>query len=124
MTNEERAARIEEIERGIALYKQLRAMELAGMQASVVAEMARAVPDSLMRDIVRDFGRGVTQPSSVIPQRGQEPVRGTGWVDATALRPPPGQELIGRMMDAEDRQWRAERARQLGVAPPAIKRRV
>jgi hypothetical protein len=127
MTDEELKARIAEIEQGIALYKQIRALEIAGMQSSVVVEMARAVPDGLMRDIVKDFWKGVSRPSPMIPQ---EPVqRGSGWVDPGPLRPPPGVELIDRMMAVEDRQWRAERARQFGVKPPAaaaptIKRRV
>jgi hypothetical protein len=126
MTDEEFKAAIAELEQGIALYKQLRALELAGMQSSVVMEMARAVPDRLMRDIVRDSWKGVARSTSVIPQ---QPVqKGTGWVDAPKLKPPPGVELIDRMCAAEDRQWRAERARQFGAAPPpkrpTIKRRV
>lgn len=114
---------LEEIRRGIALYKQLRALERAGMHGSVVAEMARVVPTSLVRDIVRDFRRGVSQPSSI--EREPE-VRGSGWVDPAPLGPPPGIKLIDRMMAAEDRQWRRQRAREFGVEPltPTIKRRV
>jgi hypothetical protein len=126
MTDEELKARLDEIKQGMALYKQLRALELAGMQSSVVMEMARAVPDSLMRDIVKDFWKGVARPSSMAAQ---QPVqKGTGWVTPAPLRSPPGVELIDRMMATDDKRWRAERAKEFGVEPtpkpPTIKRRV
>jgi hypothetical protein len=99
------------------------------MPASAIQAMVEAVPDALVRNIARDFHRGVTAPSSMIPGRGQEPVvRGSGWVDPAPLASPPGIKLIDQMAAVEDRQWRAERARQFGVEPKpsvsAIKRRV
>jgi hypothetical protein len=120
------AERLEEIERTLRLLHQVRALEKAGMQGSVVEEMAAAVPDALVRQLVKDFGRGVSAPSSMIPPKRDAvaPVQSAtpGWVDAVPLRPPPGDKIIGQLLDAEDRRWRAERARELGVA--AIKRRV
>ena len=96
------------------------------MPRNAADAMLAAVPDSLMRDVARDFGRGVSQPGSMIARRdGREPVvRGTGWQDAVPLRPPPEQELIGRLVDQQDRLDLVERARRFGVPVPAIKRRV
>jgi hypothetical protein len=114
MSREEFNARIAEIEQGIALYKQIRALEIAGMQSSVVVEMARAVPDSLIRQIVSDNRRA----AQLAPAAAPVPERGTGWVDQAPLRSPPGVELIDRMMAVDDRRWRAEREREFGVEPP------
>jgi hypothetical protein len=80
--------------------------------------MIEAVPSEVVRDILRDNWRA-SQVAAAAPQ----PQRGSGWVEPAPLKPPPGVELIDRMCAAEDRQWRAERARQFGVEPK-IKRRV
>jgi hypothetical protein len=70
------------------------------------AQMARAVPTDVVRDIVSDAykRRG---PSSFVPERPSEPVqRGSGWVDAQPLGPPPGDRYIQQMCDhaaAEER---------------------
>jgi hypothetical protein len=129
MTDEEFNASIAELARSIELYKRLRAMEravgrydptaLMQMPANAVDAMVAAVPDSLMRDIVRDFWKGVSQPSSLIPQ--QPVARGSGWVTPAPLRPPPGVELIDRMMATDDRRWRAERAKEFGVGAGSLK---
>jgi hypothetical protein len=68
-------------------------------------EMARAVPTDLVRALVSDARR--PGPSSIIPETPREPVqRGSGWVEAQPLRPPPGQDAIARLCDhaaAQDR---------------------
>jgi hypothetical protein len=50
------------------------------MPNSAVAEMAKAVPDDLMRDIVKDLRSGPGVPGWLPPSKPGEPVvRGTGW---------------------------------------------
>src|SRR5262245_27569100 len=122
MTEEEKKRALDEIKQGIELYKQIRALERVGMQASVVAEMAAAVPTSVVRDIVKDLRAGVPPPSSMVNQPAAAVQRGTGWQEPRPLESPPGQQYIDRLMAQEDRQWRAERARQLGVDPPGTRR--
>jgi hypothetical protein len=71
--------------------------------------MRMAVPDSLMRDIVRDNRRAnASQPTTPTP------LRGNGWVDAPKLSQPPGVALLDRIMDAQDAIDRAERVKQFG----------
>jgi hypothetical protein len=84
--------------------------------------MIEAVPDNLMRQIVKDNRRAAQVAAT--PQ----PERGSGWIEQAPLRSPPGVGLIDQMMAVEDKRWRAERAREFGVEPtpkpPTIKRRV
>ena len=50
------------------------------MPASAIAEMAKAVPDELMRDIVKDLKHGPGEPGWLPPSKPAEPVqRGGGW---------------------------------------------
>ena len=50
------------------------------MPASAIAEMAKAVPDELVRDIVKDLKHGPGVPGWLPPSKPGEPVvRGTGW---------------------------------------------
>jgi hypothetical protein len=75
--------------------------------------MRRAVPDSLMRDIVMDNRRGISNSASMIPdhERNKPVARGTGWVDPAPIRPPPGAEpggAIDRMVEADTRRQREE----------------
>jgi len=49
------------------------------MPASAVAEMAKAVPDELVRDIVRDLRAGPGVPGWLPPPKSEPVVRGTGW---------------------------------------------
>jgi hypothetical protein len=87
--------------------------------------MVEAVPDRLMRDIVRD-NRAPTGPTGAIPTSQQSsggggsanvPGSGTGWAHETPLGPPPGVAQADRLMDAQDRRDRAELARKLGGEP-------
>jgi hypothetical protein len=77
------------------------------MPASVLREMAAAVPDQMVREIARD--RAAIAPSSMtaqpnaIPKPDPAPMvqNKTGYREAVPLAPPPGQELIAGMCDAE-----------------------
>jgi hypothetical protein len=72
------------------------------MPNSAVAEMAKAVPDDLMRDIVNDLKHGPGVPGLLPPSKPGEPVqRGSGW------RSPPKPEdrsrqfaMFDQMVDA------------------------
>ena len=76
-------------------------------------KMSLATPDDVMRDIVRDF-RSMPGPSSMIPQGPSQPmVRGTGWLLARPLQPPPGQKIIDQLIDHQDALDRRELERRL-----------
>jgi len=79
-----------------------------------VVEASRAVPDSLVRDLVNDFRRGPSLPSSMA-QKGPAPEvkRGTGWQADVPLRQPPGVDLIDRMVKGQDQLDQLERIQQL-----------
>ena len=82
---------------------------------NLAREMADAVPTNVVRDIAFDPGlRRVSEPSSMIPQSGQaQVVRGSGYRDAAPLGPVPGLSIMDGMLDAQDRQDRAELERRL-----------
>jgi len=79
------------------------------MPRSTMLEMA--IPDHVMRGIVRD-NRAPVGYAGVIPDRRlSQQVRrvpGTGWRDATPLSNPPGVALVDKLMDAADRADRHE----------------
>ena len=87
-----------------------------GMPAETVREMARAVPDSMMRDIAMRDGRAPTGPSAqgVVPS--SQPLSNvrtggggsSGWREPTPLGPPPGVAILDQIMDHEDAKDRAE----------------
>ena len=87
------------------------------MPRSTMLDMANAVPDDVVRGIVRD-NRAPTGPSSqgVVPTsqqisnvRGPKAVGGgTGWMRETPLTNPPGVAQADRLMDAQDRADRHE----------------
>jgi hypothetical protein len=76
--------------------------------------MRRAVPDSLMAEIVADGRRGISNSASMIPDHERnKPVvkRGTGWVNAAPIRQPSGAEpggLIDQMVEADTQRQRQE----------------
>jgi hypothetical protein len=61
--------------------------------------MLKATPDSLMRDLMADARRGISNSASMIPdrERKQPTARGTGWVEPPKVRPPDNIELIDAM---------------------------
>jgi hypothetical protein len=73
---------------------------------------ANAVGDRLMRDIVADAYRGISQSASMIPPS-REPAKpkGTGWVEAAPLKGP-DTRWCDRQMDAQDKCDRMQRLRQ------------
>jgi hypothetical protein len=66
-------------------------------------EMAEAVPTELVQDVAFDLRRGVSEPSSILPQPSQPQVkRGSGWVDPNPLTQPPGISLLDKLVDMQD----------------------
>jgi hypothetical protein len=87
------------------------------MPASALREMVNAVPDQMMRDIAMRDGRAPTGPSAagVIPS--SQPLSNvrtggsgtSGWAREIPLSPPPGVNILDRIMDHEDAKDRHER---------------
>src|SRR5262249_28899293 len=73
-------------------------------------EAERAVPTSLLRDIVGDAINGISQSTSLIPprQRSEAEPRNGG---TTPIGPPPGIAIIDQLCEAQDRIDRAAVAR-------------
>jgi hypothetical protein len=86
------------------------------MPASALREMVNTVPDSMVRDIAMRDGRAPTGPSAqgVVPS--SQPLSNirtggggsSGWREPTPLAPPPGVNILDRIMDHEDAKDRAE----------------
>ena len=72
-------------------------------------KMVEAVPDNVIRDIVADSRRGLSQSQSMITTRPEaEPRRrGKGLVERRPLQPPPGIALVDRLCEAQDARDRA-----------------
>jgi hypothetical protein len=72
----------------------------------------QAVGDRLVKDIVADAYRGISQSASMIPPS-REPAKpkGTGWVDAAPLKSP-DTRWIDAQIDAQDKRDRAAALRQ------------
>jgi hypothetical protein len=106
-----------------------------------IGDMRSVVDTKLMQDIVNDnrsrpssggsmlptvkvVGAGTVKTGDVGPSHRpyQEPAQEadrSGWRDAAPLGQPPGIRHIDAMLDAEDRQWRAERIKELAGASVA-----
>jgi len=78
--------------------------------SSVQLKMMLVTPDKLIQDIVKDHRRDVHSPSSPLAKPNERPaevVRGSGWVDATPLGPPPGINLVDQIAEGfAAREWR------------------
>jgi hypothetical protein len=92
----------------------------ASMDNETKRELAKAFPPDLARQLRADLARPnpVTEAGSaqLTPDRGRggvQIVRGTGYRDAVPLGPPAGVELCDQLVDAQDRQDRADLERRL-----------
>jgi hypothetical protein len=85
------------------------------MPMSTMVDMANAVPDDVVRGIVRD-NRAPTGRAGVIPTsqplsnvRGRNVAGGgTGWMKELTIRNPPGTNIADKLMDEQDRRDRHE----------------
>jgi len=111
-------------------YRQFDPTAGMSMPRSTLMEMAAAVPDRMIKDIERDnqapTGRpGMIPSSQVSGPGGGVTGSGTGWVAPNPLSPPPGVNILDKIMDHEDAKDRAElierearlRAMQKAVKP-------
>ena len=74
--------------------------------------MFNAVPDNVVRDIVGDARRGISQSQSMLTSRPEPtPTRKSdrGWVEPKPLTQPPGISLVDKLCDAQDARERAGR---------------
>jgi hypothetical protein len=73
------------------------------------------VPTDLVQDLVSDAFRSNPVTGQRNPQSGKAPssAPGSGWVEPTPLKPPPGIELIDGLVNEQDRRDRLELARKL-----------
>jgi hypothetical protein len=87
------------------------------MPLNALQAMVNAVPDSMVRGIVRD-NQGPQGPSSagIVPSSQQltsvHPGGGsntTGWREATPLSPPPGIRYVDAIVEADTARQRAEK---------------
>ena len=82
-------------------------------------EAAKAVPTDLVQDLVRDFRRGLSPPSSIAgAPTVQRKQKGSGWSEPLPLTNPPGVDLADRLMDQQDQIDRIRRERMLKGLPP------
>ena len=85
-----------------------RLLDRVSMPASVMREIAAAMPDAMVRDIFRD----ARTPETLAPLSTDVRPRpaATGW--EAPLSPPAGISLIDRQLDVQDQRDRAERIMQ------------
>jgi hypothetical protein len=76
-------------------------------------DMARAVPDAVMRDVIRDAFNGISKSASMIPDRvwSEDKPRASGG-GSVPLRQPPGVDLIDKMVEAQSRNERLAAIKQ------------
>jgi hypothetical protein len=80
------------------------------MPRNALEAMVAAVPDHLVRALVNDHLHKPVQPPMIAP----EPKTGSsGWAEPTKLRPPPGTEIVDRLVEEQDAIDKAELTQQL-----------
>ena len=75
-------------------------------------KMIEAVPENIIRDIVGDARKGLSQSQSMIASRPEaRPTRRSnkGWVEQAPLQLPPGVKLIDAMCEAQAARERAKK---------------
>jgi hypothetical protein len=95
------------------IEKQRRAAEakVRGLQEWQLDAM-RAVPDSLIRDIVGDARRGISTSASMIPDKRADGTPRAPSGGTTEIKPPPGVNYVDALCDAQDRRDRLAAIRQ------------
>src|SRR6516225_10022736 len=74
---------------------------------------ANAVGDRLVKDLVADAYKGISQSASMLrPSREPPKPKGNGWVDPAPVKPPSGIEYVDRLCDQQSRAERAAAIRQ------------
>ena len=89
------------------------AQGLGCMPASAVQDLAKAVPDQLVRDIVADNRHGVSQPGWLKPESGEPVKRGDGWQKPQPYSVP-GLKYVDQLCDVQDAIDRRDLVKKLG----------
>jgi hypothetical protein len=76
------------------------------MPRSAMQAMLDAVPDSLMRDLRGDARRPNPITGSAPPSPQPSVQRGSGWQDATPLKPPEGIKWVDQIAEGFDKRER------------------
>jgi hypothetical protein len=90
--------------------------ENASMPASALRDLVNAVPDAVMSGLRADSRKPNPVNPSSPPQPTTQVQRGSGWAKPIPVEPPPGIELMDRMMDQQDHLDRVELARKIAQA--------
>jgi hypothetical protein len=99
------------------VLRELKSGPMGCMPQSAIDDLAKAVPDTLVRDIVNDNRKGPSVPGWLPPEKPGEPVKNTGgWVKPNELGTPSGTKYIDQMCDVQDAIDRRELERKLGGA--------
>jgi hypothetical protein len=91
------------------------------MPANAVQAMIDAVPASVMRGLVNDAFKPNPVTGGSHPQPTNQVQRGSGWRDEVPLGPPPGNAHVDRIVRAQDRLDKAERAYAIAKAEALMK---
>jgi hypothetical protein len=107
-----------EIRQAIIAYRKFAYSKMLETLPAWQREMVAAVPDAVLRDVVNDSRRGVSEASSMAKTPGAPPpvARPRPGNEPTPLRPPPGVALCDALMDEQDRKDRAELMERLQAA--------
>jgi hypothetical protein len=85
------------------------AMSRVSMPVSVMREMANAIGDGTIKEIVKSGALGVLQTVGGGPTPTRVSAQNTsGWRDPGPLGPPPGIAIADRLMDVQDARDRAQ----------------
>jgi hypothetical protein len=88
----------EELVRLWVLIQQVKAERIGGMPQSAIADLVKAVPDRLVREIVSDL-RTIPEPGFLPAQPAPSPEARRGPVKALPLEPPSGVAHADRIAD-------------------------
>jgi hypothetical protein len=67
------------------------------MPNSAIDDLAKAVPDKLVAEIVGDHRKGRSDPGWLPPDKVEPKPRGSGWLKPTPLEPPSGSRYVDQI---------------------------
>jgi hypothetical protein len=93
----------EQLEGLLKLVRDLKAADAAAiMPQSAIEDMAEAVPDKLICEVVNDLRGGRAEPGWLKPGKAAPIPKGSGWVKPLEHGSPSGQRWIDQMVDVQD----------------------
>jgi hypothetical protein len=76
---------------------------LGCMPQSAVDDLAKAVPDALVRDIVNDNRKGPSVPGWLPPEKPEPRAKGSGWLNPEPLTVPSGTKYVDQIANHFDK---------------------